>query len=527
MPNISIMTPELNNAVIRPAVKDVIDQLIEITNIPKDTRVLYIDYIQAGYQRGSTMAQQADNEHDRTAFLYGNQMAIDVDINYDEGNISSTAIRQAEQIPIFNDDKLGVIIKPIYSKTNIAINVRYRSSSPTEGKKWRDGIRMNISNMRDINLHDITYHFAVPAQFINILKEIHRLREATDPYNQDLQTYLAAHATTRFTNLSNQSGSQQLLAIAEKQMRVQGLYDFEIAPEKGEPDDTNSAWITTFTYNVSFDVPIAVNMRYPIMVHNQLLDEPFITYENESYDIDKVNKAYSMSLGAFAHFDVTRPIQQYNEPTKIINVPEFDDFHYTGVLKGTIPLMSVLCSIEESDKKQLLNLKDLGEFGIDSDVMEFLKDEYFYLTKPYKSVFFVSLYKFSGQVPDKEILVDSDLNVRSRFSDLSFRINHRVVFSILKDLTFLDREALIRLKKHKAAAIKVFKALQVNRGILNQIAHHVNFNSFMPDLADTGMSLQRLQMQYYQTNTVNTSYVISYNSVNKEELTSYKLRKPL
>lgn len=526
MPNISIMTPELNASVIRPAINDIITQLQEITNIPKDTRLLYVDYIQAGYQRGSTMSQQNKEPLDRTSFQYGNQLAIDVDVTYNEGNISSTAVRQPEQIPIFNDDKLGVIIKPIYSKTDVRINVRYRSSSPTEGKKWRDGIRMHISNMRDVNLHDISYHFGVPNQFINILKEIHRLRENVDGYGQDLQTYLAAHATTRFTTVANQSGSQKQLAIAEKQMRVVGLYDFEIAPEKGDPDDTNSAWITTFSYSVSFDVPIACNMRYPIFVHNQLLDEPFITYENESYDIDKVNKAYSMSLGAFAHFDASLPVQLNNEPTKIINIPEFDEFHYTGVLKGTIPLFSVLCSIDETDKRQLLNLKDLGDYGIDSDIMAFLEEEYFYLTKPYKSIFFVSMYKFSGQVPDTEILVDNELNVRSRFRDLSFRINHRVMFSIMKDLTYLDRESLSRLKRHKNAAIKVLKALNVNRGILNLIAHHVNFNSLMNDVLPTGQDLHSLQMQYYQRNNVNTSYVIAHKYVDKLTLNSYRLRTP-
>ena len=520
------MTPELNASVIRPAIKDIITQLQEITNIPKDTKILYTDYIQAGYQKGSTMTQQINKPLDRTSFQFGNQLAIEVETSYNEGNISSTAVRQPEQIPIFNDDKLGIIIKPVYSKTDIRINIRYRSSSPTEGKKWRDGIRMHISNMRDINLHDITYHYGVPGQFINILKEIHRLRENVAGYGQNLETYLSAHATTKFTTVANQSGSQKQLSIAEKQMRVLGLYDFEIAPEKGDPDDVNSAWITSFSYNVSFDVPIACNMRYPIFIHNQLLDEKYIPYEDNAYDIDKVDKAYSMSLDAFSHFDASLPVLNDNEKTKIINIPEFDEFHYTGVLKGTVPILSVLCSIDDSDKKQLLNLKDLGDYGIDSDILAFLEEEHFYLTKPYKSIFFVSMYKFSGQTPDTEILVDSDLNVRSRTRDLSFRENHRVMFSIMKDLTYLDRESLSRLKRHKNAAIKVLKALNVNRGILNLIAHHVNFNSLLGDSLPTGEDLRKLQMQYIQRNTVNTSMVLAYKYVDKETLNGYILRTP-
>ena len=526
MPNISIMTPELNASVIRPAVHDIINQLKEITNIPKDTKILFTDYLEASYQRGSTMTQQNANNLDRTGFGFGDQLAIDVDVIYNEGNISSTAISKAEQIPIFNDDKLGIILKPIYSKTDITVNIRYRSSSPTEGKKWRDGIRMHISNMRDMNLHTVSYHFGVPNQLINILKEIHKLRENVDGYGEDLETYLSAHSTTRFTTVANQSGTQKELAIAEKQMQVVGLFDFEISPEKGEIDDAGSAWVTSFSYKFSFDVPIATNMRYPIMIHNQVMDSPYINYGEGAYNIDKVDKARSMSSDAFSHFDASTMVERYNDSTKIINIPEYDEFHYTNVLKGTIPLLSVLCSVDETTPKLLLNLKELGDYGIDTDILEFLQEEYFYITKPYKSILFVNLYKFSGQVPDREIMVDSQLNVLSRDRDLSLRINHHVMLSIMKDLTFLDREALSRLKRHKKAAIKLLTALNVNRGVLNSIAHHVNFNSFFPNLDNTGMSLERSQLQYIQMNTVNTSMVLSYKSVNKETLNSYNLRKP-
>jgi hypothetical protein len=354
MPNISIMTPELNSSVIRPTILDIIEQVKQITGIPKNTRVLFSDYLQASYQRGSTMQQQTKDSNDRTSFSFGNQLAIEVESEYNEGNIYSTAVSRHEHIPIFNDDNLGVLIKPIYSKTDFTINITYRSTSPTEGKKWRDAIRMHISNMRDINLHDVSYHYGIPGQFINILKEIHRLRENVDPYGEDLETYLAAHSTTRLTTVSNQSGSKTQLSVAEKQMRILGLYNFEIAPEKGEPDTEGHAWLTTFSYKVSLDIPIALNMRYPIMVHNQLLDEPYITYENQSYDIDKIDKAYPLSLGAFSHFESTALLDRNRDKNKIVRIPDFDEFVPTSKIHGTAPIFSALCSVDE-DRRQLLN----------------------------------------------------------------------------------------------------------------------------------------------------------------------------
>lgn len=273
MPKVSIMTPELNSAVIRPSILDIVRQVQSITGIPKDSRILFIGDNEASYQRGSTMSA-AQNERDRTSFSYNNQLSIDIESTFNEGNVFSTAVRQVEHIPIFNDPSLGIIVKPIYSKNDFVINFKYRSASHTEGLKWRDSIRTHISMMRDVNLHDITYHYLIPAEYIHILKEIHRRRELVDGYGDDLDTYLAAHASTKITAISNQTGTKVGLAVQETQMRILGLYDFQIAPEKPEKDGEASAWVTSFAYKVSFDVPIAVNMEYPIMIHNQLLEYP-------------------------------------------------------------------------------------------------------------------------------------------------------------------------------------------------------------------------------------------------------------
>lgn len=510
MPNVSLMTPELNSAVIRPAILDIVRQLQDITGISKDSRILFTGDIEAGSQRGSTMSA-AQNERDRTSFSFGNQIQIEIDSTYNEGNISSTAVRQAEHLPIFNDDNLGILIKPIYSKNDFVVNFKFRSESITSGKRWRDSIRTHISMMRDINLHDIKYHYLIPAEYIYILKELHRLRENEAAYNEDFDTYLAAYSSTKLTSLSNQSGSQTGIGVKETQMRIVGMYDFEIAPEKGEIEDRGgSAWTTSFSYKISFDVPVAVNMQYPIMIHNQLLEYPYIQEEG-SYNLDNHDKSWTESLGYLSRFEITEELNKIRKSDAIVRLPAFDEFVPTSQPYGTKPVLSALCSVDKDDLKLLLNLRDLDTHSLDSDILEMLTDEYPYLTLPYKSVFHLSLYKWSALSTDKRLIVDNNLNVKAT-DDLSLRVNHRVVLSMVSDLSMLDKPALLRMKKFRKAGRKILLALGVSTGDLKLLAHKVNLLSLVPELPDTGDSLHSIQQKYIQFNTVNTSYVISSNN---------------
>lgn len=513
MPNISLPTTEVNSSVIRPAILDIVRQVKEITKIPKDARVSFVGELEAAYQKGSAMTQGTG---DRVDLPFTDKVTIEVESEFNETNVLSAAVRQTEHAPIFNDPSLGVVIKPIYAKYDFSINFTFRSDSETDGSNWRNAIKSHISMMRDVNMHDITYHYVVPKEYVAILTEIHRLRENVEPYGDDLETYLSTHSTTRMTAISNQSGSQRELGVAEKQIRILGLYDFNISPPKQSRDEAGSAWNTTFTYRVSFDVPVMVNMNYPIMIHNQMLTYPYIDDET-SYNLDNVDKRYSLGTGDLSHFESNVDTDKAMKRSQVVRIPVFDEFVPTSQVHATQPMFTALCSVDETNKKILLNLKDLGDFSLDPDVIKFLTEEYQYLTLPYKSIFHISLYKWSALSTDKRIYVDSQLNVQAR-DDLSLRANHRVVFSAVTDISMVDRKALFRLKNHREAAIKVLKAIGVTKTALKYMAHQINFLPLLPDLPDVGISLPAYHQQLYQFNTVQTGYIISRDGFRSDKI---------
>jgi hypothetical protein len=251
-------------------------------------------------------------------------------------------------------------------------------------------------------------------------------------------------------------------------------------------------------------------MQYPIMVHNQLLEYPYVQ-EEEAYDLDKHNKSYSISQSCLAHFEVTTELDKVREREQVIKLPSFDEFVPSSQPHAMIPIFSALCSVDENDKKTLLNLNELDTYQIDPDVIELIREEYPYLTLPYKSIFHISLYKWSALSTDKSVYVDNQLNVKAR-EDLSLRVNHRVVISMVTDVSMLDKPALMRLKKFRKAGRKALLAINVSTGDLKLIAQKVNLLSLVPELADTGDSVQSLQRSYIKFNTVNASYVITSNN---------------
>lgn len=455
MPNITLMNPETKQSTLRPVVMDIIRQIMEITRIPTETSILFPDDINKTHQPGSAVSEEARN---RTIFPSNDKVQIDVEEQYDETSILSTAVARPEHLPIFTDDEIGVMVKPVYSKTNVAITFRYKSNSKIGVNRWRDDIRTRTSTGRDINLHKGTYSYAIPIEIMIILKEIHRLRELQAGYDESFELYILNKFTTRFTELTNQGGTYVQPAIAETQMRIVGMFDFSYAPEKIENAEDSEGWIGAFSYRFSFDKAVACNLRYPAMIHNQTLSKKYRPSE-EAYDIDKHMQSFSLSMDAFAFFEAQQQLGLVIDPKAGMTLPWYDEFQPNSIPSGSVSIFSALCQILPDNLREICDLKDLGTVGIDADILKFMMEsEYPFLAKPYKSILNVSLYKSMRLQKYDQITVDNQLMVRST-ADLSLRTSHRIRFSIIADWQLLDKAALDRLRLYPEALVKVISAV--------------------------------------------------------------------
>lgn len=456
MPNISVVLPEVDQSVSRPIAIGVIGQLQQIIKLPKDMKIFFPGPMGTMQAPGSSIDDIAGS---RDAMFESNRIGfIEVEEDYDVYGLNNSSIGTEEQIPIFEDPRLGVSVRPEYATTNVKINVRYRTTSSNEADAWLRDMRMRISRYRDIILHKLDYHFSIPESLNDILINIWENRAAVEPYGDSLRQYLLSHMTERTTFIGDTVGKNTNMVFTETQKMVQGMFDFEGMPDKPTKDESTGTWSVVFSYKFSYEKPIGCTMKYPIMVHNQLLNKEYTDFSNPGYDPTSGENSFSRSLYAMNAFRMDTLMNNVSPPDPYIRIPSFDDFVPKQIPTGCGTAMLVLSSVAD-DKRSLINLKELGDIVLDQDIMQFIEEvEWPYICQQFKSVIYLALFKNEYQKSNGSIVCDQNLDIKSTF-DLSLRDSHRVHFGLCVDLTLLPREAIQRLTKYPKAMVKIMGSM--------------------------------------------------------------------
>lgn len=456
MPNISLTIAENDQSIVRPIVFNIIDQLQDITKITKDSLIFY----PGDSEKMQTPGSDIDSNNNRSARFAVNRINfIEVEEDYDSDYLGTTSVSNKNHINIFSDEKLGVYIAPIYSTNKLIIKYKYRTPSKSEALRWRDDFRMNLSRYRDMNIHDLTYHYNVPLEFLLVLKFIHQNREENPDlrYNQSYQEYVKSYFTDKLTLISDLSAIDTRLVVSETQRRVTGMFEINEVPDKPERDDTDGTWTVGFTYKITYDKVIGCNMKYPIIIHNKLLPMKLIDFVDTTRNLDKDIAYASDYTAALSRFE-SNQILKRTMPNEILRIPHFDDFLITTTPSYTATVFMALSEVE-TDKRTLLNLEQLGDITLDGDIIKYIKEvEYPYLGKIYQSPFHISLYRDKYLARDDALICDNNLNIKS-IDDLDLRRQHRVRFSILDNLSMLREPFFTRVRNYPKVLLKYLKSV--------------------------------------------------------------------
>lgn len=453
MPVVSLTLSGIDQSVERPALIDIIHQVEDIAKIDRNTRIMFPGDININ----QTAKSSIDEENDRRAiFTSDRYLHIEVESEYEEGVLGATAIHQKEHIPVFHDPEVDVALWPIYLPTEYTIQFRYQTISKTEAMRWRDDMRARISQMRDTNLHSITYHFLLPDELLELLLAVYdcKVRLASDKYTA-LQ-YIDQHSTNRLLITSDLTNKNRAFAISETQTRILGQFDFSPLPEKIEREDGSGAWICSFAYKFKFDRPALMGCRYPVLVYNQILPAKYVTFLNQNQNDDQ-SKMLSRpkSLEALSMFEVTNQLEHNVNIYVPYRIPDFDELRSRTSIAGYGNFLSVLTQIDENDRRGLFNLTDLDPYRLDDDILEFIREsEYPFIHHAYQSVIHVGLYEGGSFKADRMIRCDNQLNLTTAI-DVDLKKMYHVVFSLLVDLPYLHQSAIDRLRRYP----KVFKKI--------------------------------------------------------------------
>lgn len=462
MPNLSMTLKDNLQTVKRPVVLDVVRQLMKVTKITEEAEIYFPGDLRRMQTLGSSIGSDPNKliktESKRT-------LTIEVQEDFDIDSLGATSVSRVEHTPVFLDQKLMVYIAPVYVQQNVIVTLKYRTHSKTEAERWMKDMRINISNMRDVNLHDVNYSFQIPEEFWNLIVEIHKLREETAGYGEDLATYVTEHSTSLLKFVAGEAGKDPRIAIAENQERIQGFYDFIGVPDKPTRDEESGTWEISFNYKFTYDEPVACNMRYPIIVHNQLLPEEW-TDPGRLDNTQGLNSRRNASFKAWKSFESDTLLLKAREQYPYVRYPEYDDFYVESGQSATGTIFLGLTSLDPNEKRTLLNLGELGDYNIDPDILAFIRDsELPYLTKPYASVFSVSLYRNQKMAQHDLITVTPDLDVVAN-EDLDLRDQHRIRIGIVSDLSMMETPVFDRMRNYPKAFVKIIAA--IDRVLANQ-----------------------------------------------------------
>ena len=447
MPRLMIPIDSLEETVGRPVALDISRQLVEATRLPSTVQFIYPGDEERVAITGSTI----DNKHsEKTVFPHEAQISLDVTEEVEEDNVLTRAVLYDENKPFFVDQLLGIVIKPVYVHTNVELAFSARFVDKNAAIKWRSEMQNKIAMMRDTLLHKVHYSYIIPVPAIMLLQEIHRLRENQAGYGDTWEEYFKMAKAPNVTALTNVGGLVERLGVRETQQRIIGQFDFKTEPEKGSKESDSDTWTITFTYKFAYDKPNAIVMEYPLVIHNQMLDQEYRPNRKDAPAPQLIDykRQFTNSFDYIHQLESDRDAERWKAQQKGISIPDFDEFIPLSVPEGTYRIITWLIGLTVQDRRDLINVKDLpGAGGMDTKVYQFLIEELPFIGKETKSVFNVSVYENEIRLEERLFKVNPDGNVTG-LDNYNLRKTYHVRLGIYYDLSLLDEAALDRLRKH-------------------------------------------------------------------------------
>lgn len=466
MPNASIVLDGVEQTVTRRVVQGVVYDLVSAMGLPYNTKLTY-----PGSSDPEDLPVVAAEKERNKLYDPNIQILLEVTEEDTEAGVP-TMIQGAHENPdLFRDDSLGVRVTPQYSQTEVTVALRMRFQDRNLAEKQRADMRRYASLFRDGLMHELNYHYLIPAPVMVILKDIHRCRETQAGYGENFVTWIKEHFSDQISLSSNQNLTHLAVVKNEIQANVLGTYDFEIAAEKAEPNSTKTTHILSFTYKFRYDKPLALYMSYPILIHNVPIGLAY-------YDRDV---PYELGARLLQPSRTRHLLDQFTNNTATTGfrngapIPAFMDWMPKTTPSGTQGLLRVMVRVSPDAPRRLFNLTQLGQLQFHDYLIEYMKAEYANLTRHRHSVVFVALYENDKMLDGDAIEVDAELNISTTF-DMDLRKQYHVFVALLCNWSLLPPAVIERIRANGDTC----------RKLLNGVDYTLNKRGLLPTISASG-----------------------------------------
>lgn len=467
--------PETYEAITRPAAMDIVRMVGRIMQMPSETEILFAGNTDQALQSGATL----NYEGAPSKLPSGSRIRVSVSESTEEQGVLSENSFQENAPTCFLDKCLGVRLRPIYTSCVMTLRFEVQSRARDQAEKLRDQYRMRTSMGRQQLLHALTYHYGIPDKEMELLNVIYGLRENVAGYGDTFEQWLRQHASPRLTQITTLSGGSPSWVFGERQVSVQGTFDFRIAPEAPDKNDENGMYTYPIEYRVRYDKPIGMSMDYPLVVHNQLIPDKYHgkkTVAGWLPDPYSQGKLYSdKTTEIFTKMILDKTLRNH-KLLDGVRWPAFDDWVPAAVPQHTSSCYVAMIAVDPTNPTDVADLSQLEGVKIDGDIWQYMASCGPDLGVINLSAIHVSVYRNNVWIGDEAIQVSPDLKV-STVNPMSPRDQYHLRIAVMNDLTLLPESKRTKLRTQGVACQKIFFTLQDT----------MRFSNYVPKLQGPGV----------------------------------------
>jgi len=458
MPQFSYPIPDIYQMITRPVIVSVIKQIMEGTGISKDAFIEYKgEHNQVPTWRSFISKENIQDQGAKMVFI--EKVQVDVEENPLEEFILSTPYHYPDNKKVWEDPTLGITLSPFYERAEYTVNFTYRTPDKGTATQWRS----NMMRRMKIKFSDMSmiarYQIIIPQLIIHFLNQFYKMRENIAGYGDTWNDYFLKNRLQHMVKLVDQAGNNPEIAFDETQLDILGNFQFTDAPKEERQED-GSCYTISFSYKFRFDHPRGFVLKYPLVIHNQLVPRDFRPPTPHRYDPHAIlgNSSQSMS-----RYDVI--IQQVGGKKEgLIGghlVPWFDDWSPDKGYHNTSPLLQLLCKIDADDPTALIDLRALQGSGLKfSDTLrDYMAANHRDLQKHAACGIHYAVYVNNDMLDSREYYVTKDLVVRTR-NTMDMRNVYHVVIFIMNDLLSLTPDAKRTLQWNPAMFKELVSSLE-------------------------------------------------------------------
>lgn len=439
MPTITATIPEVHKTVIRPVAIEVVKDVLKFLRIDeKITPVEYNGAMQNLAPRESTLDKEPAN-----TFQTKQRVIITLSDEYVDRALMSTPILKQEHPCVFRDPDMNVYVFPVKQTREFTIDLTLNAPDRVTAARWVRNLKSLISSTVYNNFHAPVFSYNIPLEIMQFLIDIHNRGESFKPYNRKISEWFADKFTNNFTFVTDQAGKSATPVIREQQIKVMGYFAGGTDIPREEPDsDGTGGWSTSLSYKFWLDVPEQMVMTFPLMTHQQLLSEKYISYELPDW-VDILKSNSSLSAQVFKHFDSAYKISHPLDITPGIPLPTCDDWRRPNILAPSfIDTFRILIQLEENNPL-LCNLRELdGNFTYWPIFIDYMSRTYQKMTGAlYHNIFHCTVWRWDQLQNYDEVSVNANLDV-SFNGPINLRDNYHLCISMLTDPSLLTDDAL-------------------------------------------------------------------------------------